>query len=355
MTKNSLIRSFYLLTFLLTTSLSANFSENNEKALYALISLGTHLENQLSDFSKEQNENPIQFLETDISLLWDLATDSTLAPQIQQAKLYYEHAANSSGKDRLKQLSKAKELIENSWALLNPYYQSIIAKSSQNQDDRHIIENSNWIKNQLDLIFAQNDVTENDDTFAEAGFEIICKRSSKMIVAKHSKIPKYLVKVYLHSDKPAQSWKWLVNRCEGAENIRNLIKAKKITCFVVPDKWIYPLPGYYTTQEEKPIATRTSPALLVVSHMNLVDQKSCREAWATKITKKHLRELYCILSHGFASTYLVQNIPYTKEGKFACLDTEYPFRQHRLERVLHLLSDEMKIYWDHLVRTGGKK
>ncbi len=355
MSKNSLVRQFFLLTLLFSSTLLANAPDYNEKALYALTSLGSFLGDQLSDTPKEQSENQIQFDEADISLLWQRAADSPLASQIQQAKLYYEHASNPSCKNRVKNLFKAKSMVENAWAHLNPYYQPIIAKSSQNQYHRYIIEDTNWLKNNLDQIFGENNATKNEKTFAKAGFEIICQRSSKMIVAKHSKIPGYLVKVYLQSDKPVQTWKWLVNRCEGAENIRNLIKSKKITCFTVPDKWIYPLPGYPSVQDEdKTIAMRDSPAILVVSHMNIVDRNSCRIAWETCITKKHLRELYCILSHGFASTYLVQNIPYTKEGKFACLDTEYPFRQHRLERVKHLLSDEMKAYWDLLVRTGGR-
>ena len=39
-----------------------------------------------------------------------------------------------------------------------------------------------------------------------------------------------------------EGWEWLIQRCEGADNIRNLIKEKNLKYFSVPDKWIYVLP-----------------------------------------------------------------------------------------------------------------
>ncbi len=354
-TQKSIFCSFYLLMNLFASTVLAAAPSNDEKALYALSSLRLHLEDQLSDQSISPSSTQIHFDESDVSLLWQRAAESSLASDILEAKQYYEETPFSTHNDRKANFLKAKTLVENAWSLLNPFLPKpldpLLVIPKGNAVHRFQLTSSD-LEDRLNRIFKHSGVIENDQNFANAGFSILCQRSSKMIVAKHKKIHGYLIKTYLLSDKPFQTWKWMSNRCLGAENIRNLIESKKLTCFIVPDKWIYPLPDSAVDNETE-ISERTSPAVLVVTHMNIVDREASREAWRTKITKKHLRELYCILSHGFASTYLVQNIPYTKEGKFACLDTEYPFRQHRLDRVKHLLSDEMKDYWDVLVKTGG--
>lgn len=348
MNKKLLLGPYYLLLILFASSLSARIYDRDESAMHALSSLCYYLDEQLSE--EEPKEDRIIFEEADIDFLWQRAADSSLATQVQQAKLYYQKTSYSCCDDRRRDLSTTKHLLEDAWAQLNPYLQPLVPKGKKSSP--FLLGDSNWLKSSLDQIFSNCDATENNETFANAGFKLICQRASKMIVAKHRKIPGYLVKVYLHSDKPNQNWKWLVNRCLGAENIRNLITSKKLKLFTVPDKWIYPIPGYQI-DENAELAERSSPAILVVTHINTVSEEASRTAWRDQITKAHLRELYCILSHGFASTYAVQNIPYTKEGKFSCLDTEYPCRQLKLERITHLLSDEMKAYWELLIKTGG--
>lgn len=98
----------------------------------------------------------------------------------------------------------------------------------------------------------------------------------------------------------------------------------------------------------------TSPAILVVTYMKLVDRKASKEAWKTVVTRRHVEELYSILSHGYSSCLLFTNIPYTTNGKFACIDTEWPTRPLPLAHVHRHLSKKMAKYWDYLVRTGGE-
>ncbi len=199
-------------------------------------------------------------------------------------------------------------------------------------------------KEALDLIFTESRVTRNLEAFVDAGFEILFIRPATYIcIARHVLLPGYLLKVYLDDELRQReghpSWRWLVNRCKGADNIRKLIKKKKLQYFAVPDKWIYPLP---LTSNNFP-----QPVILLVTDMNLAKPYETKWAWKNA-TKKQLNELFCILSYGYSSTDLLQNIPLSKDGKFVCIDTEHPKRKQKYSRVKSFLSEPMQAYWDKL-------
>ncbi len=194
----------------------------------------------------------------------------------------------------------------------------------------------------LDNLFSSPKTLQTQRGFEKKGFFILYYRPSTLIVAKHSALPGYLIKVYLGSSTRSreENLENLVNRCKGAENIRNLIRQEKLSYFTVPDKWIY------TTNTEEPMP------VLLVTHVDVVSKEESKYAWKKFITYKGLEELYCIISHGYASTLLPANIPYTRGGKFACIDTEQPQRIPRYPNVKKHISKEMGVYWDDLVRLG---
>jgi hypothetical protein len=199
------------------------------------------------------------------------------------------------------------------------------------------------LKVPLDQIFFHSNVLKNVQTFANAGFETLHVRANSYIcIAKHPLLPGYLVKAYLDDEirwkDGIPGWKWLVNRCKGAENIRKLIRKKNLNHFVVPDKWLYPLPN-----------GSQQPVILIVTDMDLASRAETRRAWKTRVTEEHLDELFCILRHGYASCDIVNNIPYTKTGKFACIDTEHPKRKLKYEGVKNSFSEKMKSYWETLM------
>lgn len=200
------------------------------------------------------------------------------------------------------------------------------------------------MKAPLDLIFSESRALKNRETFINAGFNILFARPMSYIcVAKHPLLPGYLLKVYLDNEtrqkEDTPGWKWLANRCKAAEKIRKLIKKQKLEHFSVPDKWLYPVPVTENSQQ---------PVILIVTEMNILNSRKTKKAWS-ETTEKQLDELYCILSHGYASTDLINNIPYTKEGKFTCIDTEYIKRNHKYRRIKPYLSEPMQVYWTELV------
>jgi hypothetical protein len=199
------------------------------------------------------------------------------------------------------------------------------------------------LRSTLDRLFQSSQVLQNQKSLEKAGFIILHTRPSTLIVAKHEALPGYLIKVFPRSSRRPQeeNRKNLMNRCIGAHNIRNLIRQEGLKYFTVPDKWLYLTP------------TEEPEWVLLVTHVDIVPSKKSKDAWKNRITHKHLEELYCIISHGYASSRLPANIPYTRSGLFSCIDTEQPQREPRYANVKAHLSKKMGQYWDELVRAGA--
>jgi hypothetical protein len=357
---------------------------NYQSAFYALSSLAFYLDDTIADISanKKSNVDKIHFDESDIAHLWDsAATYSVATSEIQKARNYYYEALNKREDQTafIQSCKTALSIVEAIWYELNPYtvaekpaadIRAVANGKYPNFDDNpyitakmrkqmkpYLIPSENKLKAPLDKIFDSSRVIKDKKSFAKAGFIDLFhyQRHSLVTVAKHPALPGYLLKAYLDTDviEGRPSWERLTRRCEGAENIRRLIKDKHLVRFSVPDKWLY-LPSFsHIPSTAKPKSVH--PVVLVVTNMKLVSIEESRKAWRKKVTRKHLDELYCILSHGFASKVLPKNIPYSKNGTFSCIDTEYPNRKYgNFRRIKTYLSPEMKAYWDQLVRKGGK-
>jgi hypothetical protein len=227
-------------------------------------------------------------------------------------------------------------------ALITPDMQALIRP--------YLLPLNHPMKSVLDSIFSKTRATQDLAALKKAGFQpLFFQHKSFIIVARHPKVPGYLFKLYLDSETRLNAdipgWRWFVYRCSVAEKIKDIIRKNGIRSFVVADKWIYPLPI-------KPLSSfaKKQPTVLLVRDMNLVSHNKTKVAWKTVVTKRVLDELYTVFGRGYGSLYLIGNLPYTRSGKFAFIDTEYPKRELRLDAVLKYLSPEMKAYWSGLIR-----
>lgn len=214
-----------------------------------------------------------------------------------------------------------------------------------------LLPNDHPAKAELDAIFSSSRVSLDISTFTAAGFNVLATQPRSFIrVASHPLLPGYLVKVYLDDEVREKHripyWKWLTKRCEGAKKIAGVIKKKKIKLFKVAQKWIYPLP----LANEVPATPQYAPKaiLLLVENMELVPEAENLEAWRTKITQEHLNELYTITVMAGGGSYRPDNIAFSKDGKFAFIDTEYPGSVPDLNVITQFLSSEMQDYWNSL-------
>ena len=198
----------------------------------------------------------------------------------------------------------------------------------------YVLSEDSWLHKNLDKIFGKRAVLTNSKTFKKAGFVIIREKSSGMMVASHPKLPGYLIKAFLSTSPKGRNDKWMVNRCRGAENVRNVIQEEALRHIIVPDKWIY-----YTSEDD------LYAGILVVTHMQTLSAEESAAAWK-KASKREIKELYAIVGKGFASIALPSNVAAIRGGKFACLDTEFPGqRKYKYSRLKEWLSPEMYEYF----------
>lgn len=314
---------------------------------------------------EEEGERPSK-LESDsdsITFLWLMAYNQLHVENIFEThpafqRAYHEYSLSIKHYNQ-ERLNSARHFLENSYQLLtiakdesfgiyqeidNPY----MSQEEKNLIRPYIIPSNHPLKKKLDSIFKKQRATLNSQTFAQAGF--ICKYiqpRSFIQVASHPTMPGYLFKVYLDSEKRIKKnvpgWKWFVRRAQNAEKIRSYIIRKGIKNFKAPKKWIYPLPADPSPPND-PLYVRKNE-ILVVEDMQLVSKADNFKAWKTVITKDILDELLKIIKYVGGKSYRPDNVPYTKKGVFAFIDTEYTNKIPEVESITPYLSPEMKAYW----------
>lgn len=226
---------------------------------------------------------------------------------------------------------------------------SCVGKALNLNPTPYLLPSDHPLQKKLKTLFPSAQVIQNQKAFEKAGFVILHSQKSSFIqVAYHPSLPKWIFKFYFLSETRRRSAEtmseqdWLVQRCMGAEVVRNVIAKNHFRHFSVPNKWLYELP-----QSSQDGSKRVF--VLVENNMNVLSPKVSREAWKTVITPEYLNELYTIVKAGCGSLYLHHNIPYTKSGTFSFIDTEYPHRTLSLEHVANYLSPEMAAYWNRLI------
>lgn len=209
----------------------------------------------------------------------------------------------------------------------------------------HLLPLDHPIKPILDKIFATR-VTVNKEIFFNSGFVKLSGVSGSHVqVTRHPKVPGYILKIYLDDSsikRGKEGWEWLVSRCRGAQIIRKFVRKHNIQHFTAPKKWLYPLPVNTLSDPKQ------HPVILIAQDMKIVDKEHCIQAWQEASTDQ-LQELHTLLKNGFSSTFLIWNIPYTKNGRFTCIDTEHPKRKLDLRKVKPYLSNKNKAFWDELL------
>lgn len=208
----------------------------------------------------------------------------------------------------------------------------------------------------LNGLFKKSRFIANVDALKKAGFS--CQGPRKhtgLIVAKHSKTPGFIYKIYTDVQEYYKSVPeyqlWLL-RIEGARRIREYINERGWNDqFSVPQKWIYIIPesssndrGYYIKQ-----------TLLVEQDMKLRSDKKNLEIWKGEgISTTLLNQLYQIITDlGLRDCAKPDNIPFCYNGKIAFIDTQTfaspPVSYWRLSRSL---SKSNRKFWINLTQDG---
>lgn len=220
----------------------------------------------------------------------------------------------------------------------------------------YLLPENHPAKAKLDKIFSGKRVTLNTKSLENAGFETPEPREyTHTVVSKHPKLKGYVIKLFT-DDYPINEVPELLNRIVGAQIAQETINRHGYQkMFVVPKKWLYPLPA----EPSPPAGTYRKNFILIAENMKVYKGPENYSHWRSYLVDKELlNALYTLVQEkGLDDSVLPSNIPFTKEGnKVALIDTgvyhRWPIRFYLLTRFL---SPTMKTYWQQLINQGGPK
>lgn len=216
----------------------------------------------------------------------------------------------------------------------------------------HLLPDSLEIKHDLDALFSKSRIILNAKTLKKAGFTNYTPREyTRVIVSKHPNFPGYVFKIYLDAQRHKSDMPEPViflKRIKGALAIAKFIEDHELQdYFKVPKKWIYLLPNHPAPPKEFP----GKNFILVVEDMDVLDNEENKKAWASHlVTYELLENLHKILKEiGLRDCAKIDNIPFSKDGKVAFIDTQsHGFKSVPFKRLKKALSPECQAFWDEL-------
>lgn len=208
----------------------------------------------------------------------------------------------------------------------------------------------------LKQIFSKKGVLASTDSMEAAGFEIMLYRQGRgLIVASHPLLKNFLVKTYLDTATHVDWTRW-VRRVEGRERIQKFFDENLIynTYFKVPLKWIYQIPPKKRGEPTENSIPREY--ILLVENMDLVDKKTNLEMYQNHISYETLDGLYLVIDQTGFSDGHVANLPFSKDGKIAFIDTEYTnvWPVH-FDWLTKRFCPRKQRYWEALIENKGPK
>ena len=232
--------------------------------------------------------------------------------------------------------------------LKNPYVPDDVWESAK----PYFLPEDHPIKAKLDKIFKKR-VTLNRKTLKKAGFANTKPgKYSKTIVTSHKVLKGYIIKLFT-DDVAVDDWIKLKARVKGAREINKVIQNYGFqSWFVVPQKWLYPLPA----DPSPPEGYQRHHFILVAERMNILSQGANEAKWRSSfITPEKLTAFFIILTEtGLQDGIYPFNVPITKDKKIAFIDTELCHHWTiPLVKLKRYISTEMGLFWQKLMDQGG--
>lgn len=209
------------------------------------------------------------------------------------------------------------------------------------------------LRSRLDKLFKTR-ITLNHHTLKEAGFLTPRPRQfSHSIVSTNKNIKGFVFKLFSDDQPKIDDAKQLMKRILGAKAINKSLKRLGWgKHFIVPKKWIYPLPD----NPAPPEGSFRKNFILIAEEINVYHNEANRVQWRTKITPLLLRGVYSIVTDvGLYDSLIPSNIPFSRSprGKMVFLDTEhFGGKQIPYKRISPYLSAEMEQVWNSLISKG---
>ena len=218
----------------------------------------------------------------------------------------------------------------------------------------YLLPENHPIKPELDALFSSTRVILNLKTLEAAGFKKSKPRKfTRLIVTSHPQFPGYIFKLYLDAQRYYKNTyeyiHWMM-RVQGVEKVRHEINARGLQeLFKAPKKWIYILPST-TSSRCKDYACKH--CILVEEDMELFSDAENKALWTSDFVSPQLLEgLFHILKTvGLDDCLKPDNLPFSKDGRVAFIDTQTFDRHVEYKRLLPFLSPVNQSYWKLLIK-----
>lgn len=212
---------------------------------------------------------------------------------------------------------------------------------------------SHPLRSKLDKLFKTR-ITLNHHTLKAAGFLTPHPRQfSHSIVSMNKNIKGFVFKFFSDDQPKIDDARQLMKRILGAKAINKSLKRLGWgKHFIVPKKWIYPLPE----NPAPPQGSFRKNFILIAEEINVYHNEANRVQWRTKVTPLLLRGVYSIVTDvGLYDSLIPSNIPFARsqKEKMVFLDTEhFGGNQIPYKRISPYLSAEMEQVWNALISKG---
>lgn len=208
------------------------------------------------------------------------------------------------------------------------------------------------IKPQLDALFRRSRAIFNLRTLEAAGFNKSKPRKfTKLIVTSHVQFPGYIFKLYLDTQryyKESYEHEQWIMRVQGVEKVRAQIAARGLEwAFKAPKKWIYALPSTPEPSSDFP----SKHYILVEEDMELFSDEENAAIWASNdVSPALLDGLFQLLQAvGLDDCLKPDNLPFSKDGRVAFIDTQSTGQTVHYKRLLPFLSPDNQRYWKSII------
>ena len=168
----------------------------------------------------------------------------------------------------------------------------------------------------LDRLFHRWPDFESAKDWRQAGFEILRDKEDKILVLSHKSAKRYLFKKYGSDDwrSPREQLEKYQSRVTWAALLRSHIINNGLRHVVVPQKWLCTLPAESGSKGK-------SPHVVVVERHRILDADESAACYR-RIDAEVVRELCTILFAFRGLDFKIRNVPFTRDGKIAFIDTE---------------------------------
>lgn len=225
-----------------------------------------------------------------------------------------------------------------------------------NRVSPYLMPDNHPVKERLDRIFTSSRAIASKDAMYDAGFkDIHTGPFSHVTIARHKRLKGYLVKLFRDDQSNLEDWEQCSRRASGAKAIRIAIAVHGYSDYMkAPKKWIYPLPDH-------PAAFPGHQAkhfILVVEDMDILRHKSSHYEWKSPYLPYTLIHAVATIIQevGLNDTIHDFNMPFSKDGRIAFIDTEHHHKWPINWGILkHTLHPKPRTYLDEFLIKRGIK